>query len=42
MEIWKDVSLRLCSKEKGGNWHYVYHFVDRDEGNRIMDAMILK
>ena len=28
MEIWKNVSLRLILKDKGGNWHYVYQFVD--------------
>ena len=27
IELWKDVSLRLILKDKGGNRHYVYHFV---------------
>ena len=28
------MSLRLILKDKGGNWHYVYYFLDPDLGLR--------
>ena len=35
IEIWKDVSLRLIFRDKGGNRHCFYHFVDPELGVKI-------